>query len=84
MVSEIKIKHGKNEVIVKKDAKGKVSSVKGAKGKKSVKGYINKGPKLKINGHTITSISDDTIIHTHDSPGCVWYFCGGRWWRICF
>ncbi len=32
---------------------------------------------------SIVSIPDDTIIRTHSSPGCTWYFFQGKWWRVC-
>jgi hypothetical protein len=39
--------------------------------------------KATLNGKRITSIPDHTLIFTHSSPGCAWYFVGGKLYYIC-
>jgi hypothetical protein len=31
----------------------------------------------------IRGVKDGTIIRTHDSRSCAWYFIGGLWYYIC-
>lgn len=78
--TEIRIKVDHKEMVIRKDMKGKVIGVKDELGHNAEEKEIKD---LKLNGKTVVSISDDAVIHTHSSPGCVYYFYGGRAWRVC-
>jgi hypothetical protein len=48
----------------------------------SVKGH-DEGPiqNLVIDGKSIPNVfPDDTVIFTHHSPGCGYYYFNGKWW----
>ena len=38
---------------------------------------------LMLEGKPIISVPCHTIIMTQSNPGCVYYFFGGNWYRIC-
>jgi hypothetical protein len=38
--------------------------------------------KLKLNSIEVDA-DFATILFTHASPGCAYYFYGGQWWYIC-
>ncbi len=46
------------------------------------KGRLKDG-KLKLGGKVVTKVPDHTLMFTHSSPGCAYYFFGGRWYYIC-
>jgi hypothetical protein len=67
MVITIDVETGKVE---------KITDEKGERAKTAKKGA------LKLGDRTITSVPDHTLILTHSSPGCAWYFIGGKWYYI--
>ncbi len=89
---------GQNKMIITKDDKGNLISVKDQDGN-DLNGVERTGDiadlklghalgqkkgeeKLKFRQNLFT-IRDDTVIRTHSSPGCTWYFYQRRWYRIC-
>ncbi len=83
---EERFKEGKNEMIVTKDAKGKLISVKDQDGNDIEPVDISflklSDESIKRRGQ-IVNVSDGTVIQTHSSPGCTWYFYNRRWYRFC-
>jgi hypothetical protein len=85
-MKEKRIKVGNKEMIITKDDTGQLVSVKDQDGNDVESGTIND---LKLanekekNRTLITEVADDTLIHTHSSPGCSWYFYNRRWYKIC-
>ncbi len=73
---------GKKMVIEIDIETGKVLKV--TDGKKAVKPKSLKEEPLYFGKNKITDIPDYTLIRTHSSPGCCWYFWGGWYWYICF
>lgn len=91
IITQVNIKRGKNEIVVKKDAKtGKVLSVKSANGKKTAKPKPLKKLRLcRIKAgkdvlKDVIDISDDAVIVTHSSPDCITYVFNGQEYEICF
>jgi len=84
--TEMKISAGSKKMIITKDSDGNLISVRDQDGKDIESGSIsdlrlaNEIGKFRTN---IVNIANDTVIETHSSPGCKWYFFGGRWYRIC-
>lgn len=79
-------KEGKNEMIVTKDENGDLVSVRNQDGNDIESEEISflklADESIKTRGQ-ITNVSNDTVIQTHSSPGCTWYFFRGYWYRIC-
>ncbi len=46
------------------------------------KGRLKEG-KLKLDGKIVSKVPDHTLVFTHSSPGCAWYFFGDWWYYIC-
>ncbi len=47
-------------------------------GGKYEEGYLKKDPPK------VGDVSKfGTLLFAHSSPGCVYYFYGGRWWKVC-
>ena len=43
----------------------------------------NQEKKAQINGRDIVNAPNGTLLFTHSSPGCCWYYWHGRWYWIC-
>lgn len=78
---------GSKKMIIRKDSKGNLISVNDQDGNDVESGSISMlrlgneaGKKFRTD---ITDIPNDTVIETHSSPGCKWYFFNGQWYRIC-
>jgi len=70
----------KKMMVIDIDDAGQVSKVSDEGGKKVVPQPVGNS---KLDGKTIISVSDHAIIETHSSPGCVYYFFNGQYYRIC-
>jgi hypothetical protein len=84
---------------ITKDDKGYLISVKDQNGKVFEKDGINYGDVENLNlgpahennpieqeykfRQDLFDIPNDTVIHTHSSPGCTWYFYNRQWYRVC-
>jgi hypothetical protein len=95
---EDKSKNIKRTMIITKDDAGEITSAKvdGREIKDDVL-YSGEIKDLKLGfarGHdpeeeqfwfrqNLLEIPDETVIETHSSPGCKWYFYHGRWYRVC-
>ncbi len=85
-MSKLEFTEGKNKMTITKDDKGNLISVKDQNGKDIEPldiSVLKLGDEKAKKRGQITNISDDTVIETHSSPGCKWYFFNGNWYRIC-
>lgn len=70
-----------NKMVITIDVEtGKVEKVTDEKG---VPAKSKKMEEVKLDGMPIAKIHDHTIIHTHSSPGCCYYYINGKWYYIC-
>ena len=58
--------------------KMELESVTDEKGKPAIQ-----EEKAQINGRDIVNAPNGTLLFTHSSPGCCWYYWHGRWYWIC-
>ena len=97
MITRVDIGDSGRMMVITKDAKGQLKSVKDDLGKKAQEANASD---LKISNEVadekgkrgnkkhfraaITGARDDTVILTHHNPTCCWYFFGGRWYWLCY
>ena len=93
MVTRIDIGDTGRQMVITKNAQGKVKSVEDDKGKKANESSV--GMKIANEnfnengkpGHfrsNITGMRDGTVIITHHNPTCCWYYTSGTWYWLCY